>query len=602
VRTARRFAERRTSAATVLVIVGFALLGGVGAAVLFARSDSQVDKAWTAVLTVGTGWSFIGAGLVAWRRRPDYRTGPWMIVTGFLWLISAVVAGNTAGFFTVGNEVDTLAKAAFVMVLLGYPDGRLRRWPERAVATITWLDVTVVQLAVLMFTPSPRNLIQIGTHPQLAQDLHSAQRWTAFALVAIALALVARRLRTASPPMRRALLPVLASGALVLVLVGASVVANENSWPAAEQLVLAQIAAYGLVPYAFLAGLFRSRLARASVADLVVQLGERVAPGSLCDSIARALGDASLEVAYWLPESASYADASGQPVSLPADGGDRAVTPVERGGVRVAALIHDPGLGEDPELLQAVVAAAGLALENERLQAELRAKLEELRASRSRIVQAGDSERRRLERNLHDGAQQRLLALSFSLGLAESQPPDGSPSAAKLARDAKQEVVQAIEELRELARGIHPTILTDRGLAVALQSVAARSPMPVALSIDPERLPEPIETAAYYVVSEAIANATKHANAKRIDVTIARRDGQVVIEVADDGVGGASARTGSGLRGLVDRVEALDGTLFVTSPAGAGTTIRGRSHARSRRGRLGPAARRPGPHPHRCRI
>jgi signal transduction histidine kinase len=393
--------------------------------------------------------------------------------------------------------------------------------------------------------------------------------------VAIALALVARRLRTASPPLRRALLPVLASGALVLVLVGASVVANENSWPAAEQLVLAQIAAYGLVPYAFLAGLFRSRLARASVADLVVQLGERVAPGSLRDSIARALGDASLEVAYWLPESASYADAAGHPVSLPAGEGDRAVTPVERGGVRVAALIHDPGLGEDPELLQAVVAAAGLALENERLQAELRAKLEELRASRSRIVQAGDSERRRLERNLHDGAQQRLLALSFSLGLAESAPPDGSPAAAKIAHDAKQEVVQTIAELRELARGIHPTILTDRGLAVALQSVAARSPMPVALSVDPERLPEPIETAAYYVVSEAIANATKHANAKRIDVTIARRDGQVVIEVADDGVGGASARAGSGLRGLVDRVEALDGTLFVTSPAGAGTTIRG---------------------------
>ena len=177
----------------------------------------------------------------------------------------------------------------------------------------------------------------------------------------------------------------------------------------------------------------------------------------------------------------------------------------------VAALIHDPGLGEDPELLQAVVAAAGLALENERLQAELRAKLEELRASRARIVQAGDSERRRLERNLHDGAQQRLLALSFSLGLAESQPPDGSAEAAKLAHDAKEEVVQAIEELRELARGIHPTILTDRGLAVALQTVAARSPVPVALSVDPERLPEPIETAAYYLVSEAIANATKHA-------------------------------------------------------------------------------------------
>ncbi len=550
-------------------------MGGIGAVLLFARSDTEADKAWNAVLTVWTGWSYIAAGVVAWSRRPDYRIGQWMIATGFLWLLSALAAGNTAGFFTVGNEVDTLAKAAFVNVLLGFPDGRLHRWPERAVATITWLDVTGAQLAVLMFTPSPRNLIQVGMHPQLAQDLHSAQRWTAVALVAVALALVARRLRSASPPLRRALVPVLASGTLVLVLVAASVVANESGWPAAEQIVLAQIAAYGLVPYAFLAGLFRSRLARASVADLVLQLGDPVAPGTLRDSLARALGDTSLQVAYWLPESDSYADATGQPVALPPDGGERAVTTVERSGAPVAALIHDPGLREDPELLHAVGAAAGLALENERLQAELRAKLQELHASRARIVQAGDSERRRLERNLHDGAQQRLLALSFSLGLAETQPPDGSPEAAKLARDAKREVVQAIEELRELARGIHPTILTDRGLGVALQTVAARSPVPVTLSVDPDRLPEPIETAAYYLVCEAIANATKHSKASRVSVWVARRNGRVVIEVSDDGVGGATGREGSGLRGLVDRVEALDGTLFVTSPAGAGTTIRG---------------------------
>ena len=230
-----------------------------------------------------------------------------------LWLISAVVAGDTAGFFTVGNEVDTLAKAAFVMVLLGFPDGRLRRWPERAVATITWLDVTVAQLAVLMFMPSPRNLIQIGTHPQLAQDLHSAQRWTAFALVAIALALVARRLRTASPPLRRALLPVLASGALVLALWPRRSWPTRAGWPAAEQLVLAQIAAYGLVPYAFLAGLFRSRLARASVADLVVQLGDPVAPGSLRDSLARALGDTSLRSRTGCPRAPAMRTPPGSP-------------------------------------------------------------------------------------------------------------------------------------------------------------------------------------------------------------------------------------------------------------------------------------------------
>jgi signal transduction histidine kinase len=197
----------------------------------------------------------------------------------------------------------------------------------------------------------------------------------------------------------------------------------------------------------------------------------------------------------------------------------------------------------------------------------------ELRASRARIVEAGDSERRRLERNLHDGAQQRLLALSFALGLAESHLPAEPAQARELVTGAKHELGHAIEELRELAHGIHPQILTERGLAAAIETLAARSAVPVSLSVTGERLPAPVEATAYYVVSEALANATKHARAQRIEVRVSQDDAMVVINVSDDGVGGANT-AGSGLRGLVDRVEALDGRLYLASPPGGGTTIR----------------------------
>ena len=213
-----------------------------------------------------------------------------------------------------------------------------------------------------------------------------------------------------------------------------------------------------------------------------------------------------------------------------------------------------------------------MALENERLQAELRAMVDELRASRTRLVEAADAERRRLERNLHDGAQQRLLALSFGLGLAETED-DAAPLRAAVA-EAKHELAVALEELRELARGIHPAILSERGLGAALESLAARSPVPASVDVRVGRVAERVEVAAYYLVSEALANAVKHAQAGKLSITVLRTADLIVVEVADDGVGGATAGKGSGLRGLYDRVAALDGKLFVSSPPGGGTRVR----------------------------
>jgi PAS domain S-box-containing protein len=210
-----------------------------------------------------------------------------------------------------------------------------------------------------------------------------------------------------------------------------------------------------------------------------------------------------------------------------------------------------------------------------RLNAELQTRLEQLAASRARIVTAGDVERRRLERNLHDGAQQRLVTLSLSLRAA-LEKLDSDPAAARTALvDARDELALALEELRELARGLHPAVLSDRGLRAAVEALGERAPVPVEVTDIPgERLPEPVEAAAYYLIAEALTNVAKYASASKVHVRVASAGGTVVVEVSDDGVGGADAAGGTGLRGLADRVEALGGSLEVASPAGAGTSLR----------------------------
>jgi signal transduction histidine kinase len=247
---------------------------------------------------------------------------------------------------------------------------------------------------------------------------------------------------------------------------------------------------------------------------------------------------------------------------------------IERDGARVAALVHDPALSDEPELLDAVTAAAGIAIEKSQLNVELRARVEELRGSRARIVEAGQRERQRLERNLHDSAQHRLVALSLQLSLLEEQLADDHSAAVQL-EQARREIDTSLDELREIARGIHPAVVSGHGLAVALEQLAARAPVPVHLSVAIEgRLPEEVEVAAYYLISESLANIGKYAQASSATVEVARGNGHIWVEVVDDGIGGADTEDGSGLRGLADRVEALGGRLRVWSPRGAGTRVR----------------------------
>ena len=227
--------------------------------------------------------------------------------------------------------------------------------------------------------------------------------------------------------------------------------------------------------------------------------------------------------------------------------------------------------------MQTVGAAAALTLRNERLDAELRAKVTELQASRSRIVQAGYEQRRRLERDLHDGAQQRLMALGIDLRMVRERLERDPQGAAELLDESLHELGEATAELRELARGIHPAVLTNRGLEAALKGLAGRSPLPVELLKTPaDRLPPSVESAVYFVVAEALTNAARYSRAHSVTVDVVRDNGHVEVEVSDDGIGGADADRGTGLRGLQDRVAALDGRLDLMSQHGEGTTLRAR--------------------------
>jgi len=296
----------------------------------------------------------------------------------------------------------------------------------------------------------------------------------------------------------------------------------------------------------------------------------RAAPEKTGAVLAEALADPDLELLFWLPEEGIHVDATGRAVSLP-DASGRARTPVRRGDLQLATVIHDEALARRPNLLEAVLAAAGLAIEVGRLRAEVRRRLADVEDSRARIVTAGYEERRRLERDLHDGAQQRLVSIGLALRNVQGQLPGASREAADLDA-AVAELTDAIEELRELARGVRPAGLDD-GLAAALRELASRSPLRTTVEVTDERFEDRLETAAYFVVSEALTNAIKHADASRVAVTAAQRNGILMVSVRDDGVGGAGSRGGSGLVGMSDRVAALGGRVRVQSEPRAGTLV-----------------------------
>jgi PAS domain S-box-containing protein len=818
---------------TVAGVVGLGLLLTAGALALLTASNHEENPVFTATAFLLMAWSFILGGIVAWMRRPDNGFGVLMTAVGMTVLIGALGTSNESLPFTLGYTFGGIFIAVFIHALLAFPRGYLETRLVYTIVAIAYLVLTVGSLLTSFFddpsndcTECPANAFLIVDSPDAVVAINAVLLAVSVPALAASLVVFWRRWHAASGPIRRVLAPVYLTAGATLALLALALLVGSFSEDAGTALFWIVIFSFTSVPFAFILGLLSGRLARAGVGQLVLDLGKPHAPGELREALARALGDPTLRLAYWIPETRSFADLDGNPIELPEPNGEELVTMVEREGRTVAALIHHRSLEEDPLLVESAAATAALALESERRHAALakaqarnralldavpdlmfrmtrdgvylefkgpaedlavppeqligssahdilpkevadplvegirraidtgeivtgeyrleldgslrdfearivkageevvlivrefterntaQAELErlhlelqerhreleherdfagtvvdstpsllclvtpggyivrfnhslhqlsgrvddditkgnafwdvfiapeereavrrrltevaeeggggeyestwissdgsrhtvawtttplrddrghprllicgvditerkeyeaELRRSRARLVEASDVERRRLERNLHDGAQQRLVSLSLALRLAQARVTDDPEGANRLLTQASEELSQALEELRELARGIHPAILSDRGLGPALEALAARSPLVIDMELVEERLPEPVEAAAYYVVSEALANVAKYADASSVAVSIARVNGRAVVEIADDGIGGADPTRGSGLRGLVDRVEALDGGLEVESPPGSGTRIR----------------------------
>jgi signal transduction histidine kinase len=491
--------------------------------------------------------------------------------------LSFVVWSSNDLLYTIGLAFDILVPVLFLHVFLAYPSGRLGSGPDRLIVAAAYgvAGLTIPQM--LLGLGGEQNLLALYSAPEAADFLQHVQLLSMSGLMLAGIGVLARRRLAGPRPLRPASGWMVDAFVVGLLMIALLLIAGNFQWAVLQPWLRGPtFFVIGLAPIVFLIGLLQARLVRSSVGDLLVSMGANPGPMRLQEAVARALRDPSVSIVYWVRELAEFADAQGAHVELlPQDG--RSVTPVQREGETVAALVHDAALDDEPQLLAAVARAVGMAVENSQLQVELQARLADVRASRARIVTAGDAARRRLERDLHDGAQQRLVALSLAIRRAQNRlEPETDPALASSLEDASQLVRDALAELRELARGLHPAILTESGLSGALNTLAGRSVADVTIERVPEeRLPAAVEATVYFLVSEALANVAKHAPGASAVVRVTRRANRVDVEVADDGPGGAEVRPGSGLQGLEDRLAAAGGGLHVQSEPGSGTTLNG---------------------------
>jgi signal transduction histidine kinase len=573
------------SAVRAAVALGVGACGGWA----YARAGAS----GTDVLAdLAVGWAFAISGLVAWYVRPYNRTGPLMYAEGLTWFIGNFQGTGAPVLVGMAMWLEGLNLAVLAHLVLTFPEGRLTtRLTRLTVAGAYGLAVVGGLLRAATYDPSvngaasfyacgdcrPNPLLVISDRT-LFEIIDLEYWWIGDLITVTCVLVIVRRWLVSSKPRRHALLP--ASTAMVIGAVFAG-------WNALYALAPGTFASHWkiigvlsdlaqvVLPITFLVGLLRTRLRRAAVGSVVIEIGMSPTPRRLRDVVADVLNDESLQLGLWQPQSGGYIDTDGRPLALPAGGTGRSATLVNSHGTRWAVVVHDASLEDDPTLLRAVVSSIRLGLENAWLRSEVTAKSQEAGAVGARIMQAADRERRRLERDLHDGAQQRLVYASMALariGAKVAQSAD--PALRDSVAEAGEALRLALAELRELAQGIHPAVLTREGLRPAIIALAERTAVPVVVAVEADRHPPLIEATAYFTVCEALANVAKHSQAQAVSVAARKDDGRLVVEVVDDGIGGADPTRGTGLRGLVDRLAAAGGTLQVVSAAGSGTRLR----------------------------
>ncbi|MFD0316597.1 sensor histidine kinase [Streptomyces flavalbus] len=567
-------APRRTRTAVLLAASGAAF----GAWVLAVTAPDRYADSTSTLFSGAVGGLYLAAGLLARLRRPGNAVGLLMLLVGIGWFAEDLQISTDPLLHTIGLFPRSASTGFLIPLLLVFPYGRLRSRAEdgavaavadRALLGVGCASAFVLQPAGVPFHASVTpNLLLLRPVPWLHQLTDAVQLTVSAAVVAVLL----WRWAAASRPYRRELAPPLTvglTGGLASALDAA--LGADRAWSHTPLITAAHLSVLCL-PLAFLAGVWRIRLGRTAVAELLRRLPV-TSRAALRDELARTLDDPSLQLGFPAPDGSSAADCDGY---VDTDGRPLTAAPgqwtsvLERGGRRVGVLVHDPALREDRYVLEAVVSAAALELDNQALVAELR-------ASRRRVIEAGDEQRREVERGLHDGAQQKFINLGLQLRLARRRldRAPGDPGVAALLDDALATLDQAHAELRVAARGIHPVVLSEAGLVPALRSLAADLPLRVELrATGLPALPGPVELTAYYVAKEAISNVLRHAAAHTIHVTLTHDGTHLRLTVTDDGVGGADPHGGgTGLLGLRHRVSAYDGELTVRSAPGRGTTV-----------------------------
>lgn len=568
----------RTQARLLPIAAGVGV-GILGLATALAAGSSSLPVA-PQPLVIGAdlavGWAFTLIGVVLWLRYPDTRVGALTVLVGFTSFLADIRWFGTDLTWTAGSVLVDAHLVALAWVLLAFPSGRLASGEFVFVSGLAGYYAVLSVAGHLFEGPvlgcagCPENLLLVRSDPELSDVIWGGGQVINLAFVAALVWMVVHKWRSASTVSRRALSPVMWSlwpigGAIAAAFLEQLVGFGASG---ATTVLVVERLALVMFPIGLGVGLLRTRLDQARIGDLAVRIEGVVGSAELESTIGKALGDPTAKLGFWTSDRRGLIDVRGRPIEVDSE---RRQTPIPAGdGEEIGVILCDAGV--NGALADAVAATASLALRNESLRAELRRQLLEVEESRGRIAEAAVTERRKIERDLHDGAQQSLLALGASLGSIRAHADIRLGS---MLDDAIADLRSIVDELRELARGVHPAILSERGLAPALEALAERAAIPVAVSVAGPRCRPSAEAAAYFLVAEAITNATRHADASAIDVVVEVDDGCMQVRVSDDGLGGADPGSGTGIVGLQDRLAALGGTLTMQSPAGGGTVLMG---------------------------
>lgn len=527
------------------------------------------------------GLVFLLLGLTTWRLQRENRLGRLMVAAGVAWFIPNLGWIPWSPLHSLA-VVETALFHAVVFHLIGaFPFGRLQNWPERVLVAANYGYNLLFAAVQVLSQPSAPQCPGCSSGPVFVvverpnRLLERLDVPVTALLIGLVVVCLVRRWRNADRFGRRVLVSVFWAAAPLAMVVMARSLGGVVATPAWFDRVLyvAYVLAIAVLPVLMLASLLRGRLARWGMGELVLELSRPLERGQLQAAIVRALADPTVQLAYRGSSSHAWVDPYGNCVELPDSGDLRRVTYLCDDPSFTVALIHDVPPPQNLALFDSVLAAARMAVRNERLQTEVQGQLEEVSQSRARIMAAADDARRCLERDIHDGAQQRLLVAAMVLRQAAGAAA-GIDSALLLGR-ASAELDAAMRELRDLARGVYPAVLGSLGLVAAVESIVDRLPMAAVVTGDlRRRLPGPVEATAYFVVSEALTNVVKYACASSVEIRIVEGPSAVQVTVTDDGVGGADPAGGSGLNGLADRVAVAGGTLEISSPSGAGTSVR----------------------------